>query len=63
MGSEDFSFYLEKVPGALIRLGTANQEEQSKLPLHNSSILFDEKSIETGILFMTQGIADLLLQL
>lgn len=60
MGSEDFSFYLEKVPGALIRLGTSNQEKQSKLPLHNSSILFDESSIETGVLFMTQGIIDLL---
>ncbi|WP_369281979.1 M20 family metallopeptidase [Oscillibacter sp. GMB15532] len=63
MGSEDFSFYLEKVPGALIRLGTANQEEQSRLPLHNSGILFDENSIKTGVLFMAQGIVDLLLQL
>lgn len=60
MGSEDFSFYLEQVPGALVRLGTANDAAESRLPLHNSHILFDESSIETGVLFMAQGIVALL---
>lgn len=60
MGSEDFAFYLEKVPGALIRLGTHNNTEESKLPLHNSKIIFDEGSIETGVKFMSNAIISLL---
>ncbi|MCF6462086.1 amidohydrolase [Clostridium sp. Cult1] len=60
MGSEDFAFYLEKIPGALIRLGTHNDTEESKLPLHNSKIIFDERSIETGVKFMSNAIISLL---
>lgn len=60
MGSEDFAFYLEKIPGALIRLGTHNDTEESKLPLHNSKIIFDERSIETGVKFMSNAIFSLL---
>ena len=60
MGSEDFAFYLEKIPGVLIRLGTHNDTEESKLPLHNSKIIFDERSIETGVNFMTNAIFSLL---
>ena len=54
MGGEAFAFYLEKVPGALIRLGTANEDENSHLSLHNSKIIFDEKAITTGIAAMSQ---------
>lgn len=60
MGSEDFSFYLQQVPGALIRLGTSNSSEQTQLPLHNSSLVFDENAIETGICFMSNAILYLL---
>lgn len=49
LGAEDFSFYLEEVPGAFIRLGTANENEKSRLGLHNSEIIFDEKAIFHGI--------------
>lgn len=52
MGSEDFSFYMEKVPGAIFRLGTANEQPQSKLALHNPEIIFDEKCLPTGVLVM-----------
>ncbi|HLR33951.1 MAG TPA: M20 family metallopeptidase [Tissierellales bacterium] len=60
MGSEDFAFYLNKAPGALIRLGTHNDTEDSKLPLHNSEIIFDEKSIEIGVKFMSNSIISIL---
>ncbi len=60
MGSEDFSLYLKGTPGALIRLGTNNETEQSKLPLHNDRIIFDEKSIETGVRFMCNGLINIL---
>lgn len=52
MGSEDFAFYMEKVPGAIFRLGTANERVQSKLALHNPEIIFDEKCLPTGVMAM-----------
>lgn len=60
MGSEDFAYYLQKVPGALIRLGTNNESEESRLPLHNTNIIFDERSIETGVVFMSNALIYLL---
>ncbi len=54
MGSEDFSFYLEKYPGCLFRLGTGNDQPASKLALHNPQIIFDEASIITGVKVLTQ---------
>ena len=52
MGSEDFARYLEHIPGAIFRLGTHNDTPESKLALHNSSLLFDEKAIPTGVATM-----------
>lgn len=50
MGSEDFAFYLEDYKGALFRVGTRiENEDKSKLGLHNPSIIFSEKAIEAGI--------------
>lgn len=63
MGSEDFAYYLEEVPGGIIRLGTSNELEETKLPLHNSSIVFDEGSIEVGIKFMTTSIMSIIEEL
>lgn len=48
MGSEDFARYLEIVPGAMFRIGTATENPASRLPLHNSGIIFDEKAISAG---------------
>ena len=52
MGSEDFARYLEHIPGAIFRLGTHNDPPESKLALHNASLLFDEKAIPTGVATM-----------
>lgn len=48
MGSEDFAFYLEKKPGAFFRLGTGTDDPTSRLPLHNSHLLFSEEAISAG---------------
>ncbi len=48
MGSEDFSYYLEQVPGLYFRLGT-KKPGISFQPLHSSYFNADEKSILTGI--------------
>lgn len=53
LGSEDFSAYQERIPGVLYRLGTANDNPQSKLGMHNPAIIFDEKALPTGITAMT----------
>lgn len=49
MGSEDFAFYLEKIPGVMLRLGTANANPASRLALHNPKLVFDETAIAPGI--------------
>lgn len=52
MGSEDFSFFQEKVPGAYFFLGGKN-EEKGIVPLaHNSLYNFDEDAMLTGISMM-----------
>lgn len=56
MGAEDFAFYLEKVPGALFRLGTSDERPESRWALHNPSILFNEEAIPTGIAAMTASV-------
>ncbi|GIV61810.1 MAG: N-acyl-L-amino acid amidohydrolase [Rhodothermaceae bacterium] len=44
MGGEDFAYYLEEVPGALIRVGTASGPETSH-PLHDSCFDVDEAAL------------------
>lgn len=58
MGSEDFAWYLERIPGALIRLGTRRGEEQ--LDLHSATFDIDESAIETGILVGAASLLDLI---
>ncbi|RWZ59105.1 amidohydrolase [Halobacillus fulvus] len=53
LGGEDFSFYLQHVDGMLFRLGTGNGLPQSRAGLHNPEVIFDEKSIETGVVGMS----------
>lgn len=49
MGSEDFSRYLEYAPGALFRIGTADERPETRGALHNPQTLFSEEAIPTGI--------------
>ena len=48
MGAEDFAEYLEFVPGALLRLGTADERPESRFALHSPKVVFDEQSIVAG---------------
>ena len=47
MGSEDFSYYLEHVPGAMFRLGVAG-DQVGHAPLHTSTFDIDERAIAVG---------------
>ncbi len=58
LGAEDFSRYLERVPGSLVRLGVGF--EHGTYDLHSSSFDLDESAIETGIVAGTAGILELL---
>jgi amidohydrolase len=44
MGSEDFSYYLEHVPGAMFRLGVAGQQVGGA-PLHTANFDIDEHAV------------------
>ncbi len=44
MASDDFSYYLKKVPGLYLFLGTGN-----KKPLHSNTFNFDEEVLEVGV--------------
>jgi amidohydrolase len=45
MTAEDFAFYLDKVPGALLRLGLG----ESWPALHSAAFDFNDRAIETGV--------------
>jgi len=45
MGAEDFAHYLNKVPGILLRIGTASGESTS-FPLHDAFFDIDETALE-----------------
>jgi metal-dependent amidase/aminoacylase/carboxypeptidase family protein len=48
MGSEDFSYYLRKVPGAFIFLGSNNAERGLVHPHHSPRFDFDEACLPIG---------------
>lgn len=52
MGGEDFAFYLEHVPGAMIRLGTGIPGSSVKLDIHQPSFDVDERCIGYGVRVM-----------
>ena len=48
MGSEDFAFYLEKVPGFFLLLGTRNENIGAINSAHNPFYLVDEDVLPIG---------------
>lgn len=60
MIGEDFSYYLERVPGAFIFLGNPLPIDGVIYPHHNSKFALDEGEFKTGIELLTQATVDLL---
>ena len=52
LGGEDFSWYLESVPGALARLGTRTPGTAVEYDLHQPSFDVDERAIGVGVRVM-----------
>ncbi|WP_438490468.1 amidohydrolase [Streptomyces sp. S186] len=53
LGGEDFSWYLEHVPGAMARLGVRPPGELSSLDLHRGDFDVDEYAITAGVELFT----------
>jgi amidohydrolase len=49
MGAEDFSYYLEKCPGAIFRLGVRNEKKGLIQPHHNTLFNIDEEVLPFGV--------------
>jgi hippurate hydrolase len=52
MGSEDFAYILERVPGAMVFLGARAARDHPQ-PLHSNNMLIEEDAMETGIALHT----------
>jgi len=53
LGGEDFSWYLEHVPGALARLGVRPVGDTAKRDLHQGDFDVDEGAIAVGVELFT----------
>ncbi|MDD9378400.1 amidohydrolase [Streptomyces sp. ZAF1911] len=53
LGGEDFSWYLEHVPGAMARLGVRTPGDTAKRDLHRGDFDVDETAIGVGVEFFT----------
>lgn len=58
LGAEDFSYFLQEIPGALFRLGT--QLPDRKTDLHSAWFDIDEAAIEVGIVAGTTAMLRLM---
>lgn len=57
MGSEDFAYYLQHVPGCYVRFG-ARREGWENIPLHSPSFDFDEEAMKVGAAFFNQVVRE-----
>lgn len=60
MTGEDFSFYLQQVPGCYFWLGTKNPDKGIVNPLHSSSFQLDEEVLSLGTAILAQTILNFL---
>ncbi|MER7697520.1 MULTISPECIES: amidohydrolase [unclassified Streptomyces] len=59
LGGEDFSWYLERVPGAMARLGVRTPGDTRGLDLHRGNFDVDEEAITVGVeLFTASALLD-----
>ncbi|WP_455542959.1 M20 family metallopeptidase [Intestinibacter sp.] len=59
-GGEDFSHYLEKVPGAIAFVGCRNEEKNCCYAHHNGRFAIDEDALEIGTALYAQYAVDFL---
>jgi hippurate hydrolase len=57
MGSEDFSYYLNEIPGCFVRFG-ARHPDWEPVPLHSPGFDIDERVLSIGARFFEQVARD-----
>ena len=60
MGSEDFSYFTEERPSAIMRLGCSNRERGPERSLHSPWFDIDEKVLEVGVAIFTEAVVQYL---
>lgn len=60
LGGEDFACYLEKVPGAMFRLGTMNKAIKADKPWHSPEFRVDESAMPIGTALLAASAIDAL---
>jgi amidohydrolase len=58
MGAEDFAFYLEHAPGAMLRLGTGRAGSENPF-LHSPHFDIDERALLTGTRILMRAALDI----
>jgi amidohydrolase len=53
-GGEDFSWFLEKVPGSYARLGVRSPEAARALDIHAGTFDVDERAIGVGVALLVE---------
>ena len=57
MGSEDFSYYLQKIPGCYVRFG-ARRHEHEYIPLHSPEFDLNEEVLKVGAAFFDEVVRE-----
>ena len=57
MGSEDFSYYLQKIPGCYVRFG-ARRQESEYIPLHSPEFDINEEVLKVGSAFFDEVVRE-----
>lgn len=57
MGSEDFSYYLQKIPGCYVRFG-ARRFENEYIPLHSPEFDINEEVLKVGAAFFDEVVRE-----
>lgn len=59
LGGEDFAFYQELIPGAIVRLGTGLADPQKRKGLHSSLFDINEAAMPVGAKFLLRSALEL----
>ena len=58
MGGEDFSYYLEKIPGCIAFVGCRNEETSKFWPHHHEKFDIEENAMINGTALMVQYVLE-----
>ncbi len=60
MGAEDFAYFLQKIPGTMMRLGIRNEKKKAIYPWHHPKFRVDEDAIKVGTAVLSQCVLNFL---